>query len=309
MCAEFTHPASDAARQRLVLGVVGGSGLQSLDVLQDARAISITTPFGTPSGPYLCGAIPRAAAPPLSVVFLARHGPGHTLLPSEINFRANIHGFKQLGVTHLLSVSAVGSLAEELAPGHFCLPDQFFDRTNGRSGTFFGEGAVAHVPFGEPTSPDFREKAGIAARANGATVHDGGVCVVMEGPAFSTRAEADFHRSLGASVIGMTALPEAKLAREAEIAYALLAMVTDYDCWHPQAGEVSVEAVMAVMHANADRARATVLALADLLPAGTADLPYPPAARFSLVTAPDSIPDATRARLDLIIGHIGKAPS
>jgi 5'-methylthioadenosine phosphorylase len=265
--------------------------------------VEIGTPFGSPSGPYTVAELPRPDAPPLKVVFLARHGRGHRLLPGEIDYRANVHGLKQLGVTHLLSVSAVGSLREEIAPGHLVFPDQFVDRTRGRRSTFFGEGVVAHVQFGEPTTPRLRELAATAARAAGATVHDRGTLVVMEGPAFSTRAESELYRSWGASIIGMTALPEAKLAREAEIAYACLALSTDYDCWHQAEAEVSVEAVMAIVRDNVALAQRTILELAQRLPERTEALPYPRACEHAVMTAREEMGAEARARLDLIIGH------
>ncbi|MBC8069962.1 MAG: S-methyl-5'-thioadenosine phosphorylase [Deltaproteobacteria bacterium] len=304
------HPASPAARETLVLGVVGGSGLYRMDALQHGRKVEITTPFGAPSGPYTVAELPREGRAALGVVFLARHGAGHVKLPGEVNYRANIHGFKQLGVTHLLSVSAVGSLREEIVPGHLVMPDQFIDRTRGRESTFFGDGAVGHVQFGDPTTPAFRDRARDAARRAGATVHDGGTLVVMEGPAFSTRAESHLYRSWGASIIGMTALPEAKLAREAELAYAVLALATDYDCWHVEEAEVTVEAVMATVARNVELAQRTILELAAALPETTAELPYPRACEHALMTDRELIPVETRARLDLIIGHyLGSHPS
>lgn len=299
--ATSVHPASPAARGSLVLGVVGGSGLYRMQALEGGRKVEIHTPFGVPSGPYTVAELPREGRAPLSVVFLARHGEGHVKLPTEVDYRANIHGFKQLGVTHLLSVSAVGSLREEIVPGHLVLPDQFIDRTRGRQSTFFGDGAVGHVQFGEPTTPEFRAHARDAARRAGATVHDGGTLVVMEGPAFSTRAESNLYRSWGAAIIGMTALPEAKLAREAELAYAVLALATDYDCWHLE--EVSVEAVMATVASNVELAQRTILELAQALPESTDELPYPRACEHALMTHRELIPIETRARLDLIIGH------
>ena len=300
------HPASARARDQIVLGVVGGSGLYAIEGLENTRSEAVETPFGPPSGAYTLGELAREGAPPLRCVFLPRHGKGHVLSPSEINYRANIHGFKQLGVTHLLSVSAVGSLDEAVAPGHMLLPDQFIDRTKARESSFFGAGCVAHVPFGEPTSPDFRALVGEAVRACAAgktRVHEGGTCIVMEGPAFSTRAESELYRSWGAKVIGMTALPEAKLAREAEIAYALLAMSTDYDCWHQSEEAVTVDAVMAVMAANAELARASVAAVAARMPERCEALPWPRALEHAVVTAPEKIPAVTRQRLDLIVGH------
>lgn len=297
------HPASKAARERVVLGVVGGSGLYRMDALANGRTVELSTPFGRPSAPYTVAELPRADGSAQPVVFLPRHGIGHRLLPTEVDYRSNIHGFKQLGVTHLLSVSAVGSLREEIVPGHVVFPDQFIDRTRERSASFFGGGVVAHVQFGEPTWAPLRQLARDAAVAAGATVHDGGTLVVMEGPAFSTKAESHLHRSWGASIIGMTALPEAKLAREAELGYAVLALATDYDCWHEAEAEVSVEAVMATVAANVALAQRSILELARRLPASSEQLPYPEACRFAMMTDRAQITDEARARLDLIIGH------
>ena len=295
------HPAAPESRRTVVLGVIGGSGLYQMDALEATETVEIDTPFGKPSGPYTVGRLPRPDAPPVKAVFIARHGPGHPRLPSEINYRANVHGLKQLGVTHLLSVSAVGSLQEEVAPGHVVFPDQFIDRTKHRETTFFGDGIVGHVQFGDPTTDALRTLAAQAARTAGATVHEGGTCVVMEGPAFSTRAESELYRSFGARVIGMTALPEAKLAREAELGYALMALSTDYDCWHEE--EVSVEAVIAIVKANVALAQRSVTELAAALPETTEALPYPRACEGVVMTAPEQMPAATRERLDLIIGH------
>jgi 5'-methylthioadenosine phosphorylase len=297
------HPAAPESRTTLVLGVIGGSGLYQMDALAGATEVELTTPFGTPSAAYTVGTLARPAAPPLRAVFLPRHGVGHRLLPSEINYRANVHGMKQLGVTHLVGVSAVGSLREEIAPGHVVLPHQFIDRTKGvRHSTFFGDGVVGHVQFGRPTCDRLRPLVAAAARRSGATVHEGGTCVVMEGPAFSTQGESHLYRDWGAAIIGMTALPEAKLAREAELAYAMLALSTDYDCWHEE--EVSVEAVMAVMKGNIEHARKTLVALAAALPERTADLPYPLAVTGAVMTAPEHIGVDARRRLDLIVGHV-----
>ncbi len=296
-----THPGSLAARDTVVLGVIGGSGLYAMDALQDAESVRVSTPFGEPSAPYTVGVLERPGKTPLRSVFLPRHGSGHRVLPSEINYRANIHGLKQLGVTHLMSVSAVGSLQEEVVPGHIVFPDQFIDRTKHRAVSFFGDGVVGHVQFGHPTTQGLRALARDAAMSTGATVHDGGSCVVIDGPAFSTRAESELYRSWGARIIGMTALPEAKLAREAELAYCLLAMSTDYDCWHDE--EVSVDAVVAVMQANVDVARRTIVRLAELLPERNEALPYPRACENAVMTTPDTMTDEARARLDLIIGQ------
>ena len=297
------HPASPEARREVVLGVVGGSGLYAMASLGQVRSVEVETPFGAPSAPYTVGELPRPGLPPVRAVFLPRHGVGHTLLPGEVNYRANIHGFKQLGVTHLLSVSAVGSLREEVRPGDVVVPDQLIDRTRGRASTFFGGGVVAHVQFGDPLCAALRARAGAAARAEGARVHDGGALVVMEGPAFSTRAESELYRAAGATIIGMTALPEAKLAREAELSYAILALATDYDCWRVGEAEVSVDAVIAVLHRNVALAQAAVGRLAAGLPAGTAELPYPRALEGAIITARDRVSEAARARLDLIAGH------
>jgi 5'-methylthioadenosine phosphorylase len=298
------HPASPEARSKIVLGVVGGSGLYAMEGLANVREVAVETPFGAPSAPYTVGELPREGRAPLQCVFLPRHGHGHVLLPTEVNYRANVHGFKQLGVTHLLSVSAVGSLAEDVAPGHLVVPDQLLDRTKGqRDATFFGGGCVAHVQFGEPTDAAFRKLVLDAARGEATTVHDGGTLVVMEGPAFSTKAESHDYRRRGARIIGMTALPEAKLAREAEIAYAILALSTDYDCWHESEEEVTVDAVMAVMKRNVEMAKSVVRRVASTLPEASAALPPPRAIEHALITAQDKIPAVTRQRLDLIIGH------
>ncbi len=297
------HPASPEARSEVVLGVVGGSGLYQMDGLQSVESRALDTPFGSPSGPYTVGRLPRPGGRPIKSVFLPRHGDGHRLLPAEINYRANIHGFKQLGVTHLLSVSAVGSLREEIVPGHVVVADQFIDRTHSRQSTFFGDGVAGHVQFGDPVDPELRGRIVEVGRGLGATVHDGGTCIVMEGPAFSTRAESEMYRSWGAHVIGMTALPEAKLAREAEISYALVAMATDYDCWREGEDEVSVEAVIAVLRSNAGLSQSIAAKVAAGLPESTADLPVPRACETAVLTAADRIPPPTRKRLDLIIGH------
>ncbi len=301
------HPASPEARSEVVLGVLGGSGLYAMDELEQVERVSIETPFGEPSASYTVGLLPRGEGrPPLRAVFLPRHGIGHILTPSEIDYRANIHGFKQLGVTHLLSVSAVGSLREAIAPGHLVTPDQFIDRTRGgRARSFFGSGCVAHVQLGDPTDAGLRALVGDAAQSvlAGQELHRKGTLVVIEGPAFSTRAESELYRSWGADIIGMTAWPEAALAREAELAYAVLATSTDYDCWHQEHEEVSVEAVLAVLHANVARARQIVLELARRLPVSCDELPWPRALDHALITDPSKIPAVTRERLDLIIGH------
>lgn len=297
------HPASPAARSEIVLGIVGGSGLYAMEELQDVSKQAVSTPFGEPSAEFTIGYLARGDAARLKTVFVPRHGTGHRLSPSEINYRANLYGLKSLGVTHMLSVSAVGSLAIDVVPGQVVVPDQFIDRTKARETSFFGAGAVAHVQFGDPTDAAFSAKLADAVEAAGGTVHRGGTCVVMEGPAFSTRAESEMYRSLGARIIGMTALPEAKLAREAEMAYAMMALATDYDCWHQTEQEVSADAVIEVVRRNVALARQVVVGLAASLPSQTSELPYPEACKHALITAPSKIPAVTRERLDLIVGH------
>lgn len=285
----------------VVIGVIGGSGLYEIEGLTDLEEVRVDTPFGAPSDAYLCGRLEGARC-----VFLPRHGRGHLFTPSEVNYRANIWGLKKLGARHVLSVSAVGSLKQEIVPGHLVCPDQFIDRTRGtRESTFFGEGVVGHIQFADPVEPKLRAVLLAAARDAGATVHDGGTYVVMEGPAFSTRAESHLYRSWGASVIGMTNLPEAKLAREAELAYATLALATDYDCWYEGHDDVSVEAVLAVIKQNValakDVIRNAVRALAALGPVS-----WPAHAALmhgsAVMTRTDAIPPAARRRLDLLLG-------
>jgi 5'-methylthioadenosine phosphorylase len=299
----MVHPASPAARQRLVLGVIGGSGLYKMPALKGGTEVELDTPFGKPSGAFTCAKLPRDGRPELEIVFVARHGAGHRFTPGEVNYRANVHGMKQLGVTHLLSVTAVGSLREEIVPGHVVVPDQFIDRTRSRASSFFGEGIVGHVQFGEPTTPSFRALARDAAKKAGATIHDGGTLVVMEGPVFSSKAESHLYRSWGASIIGMTALPEAKLAREAEMAYAALALATDYDCWHESEEEVSAAAVMAIVAKNVELAQRSILELVAALPVSTEELPYPRACEHAVITDPKAIGAEARKRLDMIVGH------
>lgn len=231
------------------LGIIGGTGLYELAGLESTEIVCVETPFGPPSAPLSRGMLAGT-----ELVFLARHGLAHALLPEEINYRANIYALKKLGVTHLLSICAVGSLQKHIAPGDFVIIDQFFDRTRKqRDDTFFGNGLVAHVQFGDPVCPEMRAMLNAAAADCGTTVHDGGICVNMEGPAFSTRAESLFYKDvLHAAVVGMTSLTEAKLAREAELCFALLAQVTDYDCWHVDEGGVTVEEIIAVMRRNVE---------------------------------------------------------
>src|SRR5438309_197858 len=232
------------------IGIIGGSGLYSMPGLSKVKEVRLKTPFGTPSDAYVCGSLEGR-----KVAFLARHGRGHRLLPSELNFRANIHGFKQLGVERIVSISAVGSLKEEHRPLEFVIPDQFFDRTAGRISTFFGEGLVAHVSMADPVCPDLARDVFNACQSAGVLAKQGGTYLCMEGPAFSTRAESNVYRSWGMDVIGMTNLQEAKLAREAEICYATLALVTDYDCWRPGHDAVGVDTVVEYLNKNVRKAQ------------------------------------------------------
>jgi 5'-methylthioadenosine phosphorylase len=279
------------------IGVLGGSGLYAMDGLVVHEHLRLETPFGAPSDDYVRGELAGR-----EVFFLPRHGRGHRLLPSELNFRANIWGFKKLGVEVLLSVSAVGSMQERYAPTHIVVPDQFIDRTRHRPDTFFGGGLVAHVAFADPICPHLVELLAAAAGAAGATAHRGGVYLCMEGPQFSTRAESQLYRSWGVDVIGMTNLQEAKLAREAEICYGTLAMVTDYDCWHQSEESVTTEAILAVLAANSRMAQEVVReAVSRIGPqrgCGCGD-----ALRNGIVTDPSTIPPATLRALAPIVGR------
>jgi 5'-methylthioadenosine phosphorylase len=279
-----------------VLAVIGGSGLYAIDELTSVEQIQIDTPFGPPSD-----AVTRGHLGDTTLLFLPRHGRGHRIGPSDINYRANICALKKLGATHLLSVSAVGSMREEIAPGDFVVADQFIDLTRRRVSTFFDPGLVAHVGFADPVCGDLSEAVAKAASTSGVRVHRGGTYVCIEGPQFSTRAESRLYRSWGVSVIGMTAMPEAKLAREAELPYALLALATDYDCWHESEEDVTVEAVLATMHQNVKHARAAIAALAHSLPTA-AESAATRALGAALLTAPDTISPATRTKLDWLVG-------
>ncbi len=279
------------------LGVIGGSGLYELPGLAAVERVRLETPFGDPSDEFVIGRLGGTR-----LVFLPRHGRGHRLLPSELNFRANLYGMKQLGAEWVLAVSAVGSLREEIAPGHVVVPDQFIDRTRGRQTTFFGRGVVAHVQFADPVCPTLSRALADAARAEGATVHAGGVYVCMEGPQFSTRAESHLYRSWGAHVIGMTNLQEAKLAREAELCLATLALATDYDCWNTAHADVQIEDVLRVLQANVDLARRTVARLAAALP-GRTGCPCPTALKHAIITDRGAIPEAVRRDLAPIAGR------
>ncbi|MCA1336711.1 S-methyl-5'-thioadenosine phosphorylase [Pseudooceanicola marinus] len=285
------------------LAVIGGSGIYDIEGLEGASWQTVETPWGAPSDAILTG---RLAG--LDVCFLPRHGRGHPLPPTEVPYRANIAALKQLGVTHVLSVSAVGSFREEMAPGDFVVVDQFIDRTVNRAKTFFEAGLVAHVSVAHPVCADLAARAGAAARSAGVTVHDGGTYLAMEGPQFSTLAESRMYReSWGADVIGMTNMPEAKLAREAELHYASVAMVTDYDSWHPDHGEVDVNDIRRVLAANGAHARATVAALAADL-AGTAPgacaTGCATALDHALLTRPEARDPALVTKLSGIAGRV-----
>ncbi len=278
------------------IGIIGGSGLYSMPGLAKTRELKIETPFASPSDSYVLGTLEGRR-----VAFLARHGRGHRILPTELNFRANIHGFKQLGVERILSISAVGSLKEEHRPLDFVIPTQFFDRTRQRVSTFFGDGIVAHVAFADPVCAEVAQVLDKACKAAGVTSKLGGTYVCMEGPQFSTKAESNVYRSWGMDVIGMTNLQEAKLAREAELCYATVAMVTDYDCWHPTHDSVTVEQVVANLLKNADNACKVVRQAVAAMPR-TRGCNCGQALATAILTERDKIPPKTRERLKLIIG-------
>ena len=278
------------------IGIIGGSGLYDMKELTDREERQISTPFGDPSGPYVVGTLRGRR-----VAFLARHGAGHRILPSELNFRANIYGFKALGVERILSASAVGSLKQEYEPLHILVPDQFFDRTRGRINTFFGRGLVAHIAFAHPVCPDLSAVAADSAQAVGATVHRGGTYVNMEGPQFSTLAESKLYRSWGMDVIGMTNLQEAKLAREAEICYATLALVTDYDSWHPDHDSVTVDLIVANLMQNAATAQKTIAEAVGRVGSVRA-CACKDALATAIITRPEHVPEQTKKELAIIIG-------
>ncbi len=278
------------------IGIIGGSGLYSMPGFSEVKELSLQTPFGDPSDPYVLGTLAGRR-----VAFLARHGRGHRILPSELNFRANIHGFKQLGVGRIISVSAVGSLKEEHRPMDFVIPDQFFDRTRHLVDTFFGDGVVAHIAFADPICAEMAGVVHSACKKVGVTGKLGGTYVCMEGPQFSTKAESNVYRSLGMDVIGMTNLQEAKLAREAEICYVTVAMVTDYDCWHPNHDSVTVEQILAVLAKNADNAANVVRETVAELPAGRG-CKCGSALAHAILTDRSLVPAATREKLKLILG-------
>jgi 5'-methylthioadenosine phosphorylase len=277
------------------IGIIGGSGLYDMADVTDRKQVVVTTPFGDPSAPYVLGTLRGKR-----VAFLPRHGQGHRLLPSELNFRANIYGFRKLGVQYILSASAVGSLKEEYRPLDIVVPNQFFDRTKGRVSTFFGRGLAAHVGFAHPFCKILSDIAYESGKASGATVHNGGTYVCMEGPQFSTLAESRLYRSWGMDIIGMTNLQEAKLAREAEICYATIALVTDYDCWHPDHDSVTVEMIIDNLTQNARSAQRIIAEAVDRLPyERTCECAS--ALKYALITRPDAIPEQTKRDLGLLI--------
>lgn len=280
-----------------VIGVIGGSGLYEMEGFTDIEEVRIETPFGEPSDAFITGNLEGKR-----VVFLPRHGRGHRLLPTEVSYRANIYGMKKLGVQRIISISAVGSMKEEIVPGHIVIPDQFFDRTVGkRTSTFFGDGVVGHVQFSDPVCADLARILYDAAGKVGATVHRGGTYICIEGPNFSTRAESNIYRSWGVDIIGMTNVSEARLAREAEICYGTVALATDYDCWHEEHDDVSVEAVVAVIKKNVATAR-------QIIREAVRNLDERPvcncgrALEFAIMTDRALIPEETRNKLEVIMG-------
>ena len=278
------------------IGIIGGSGLYSMPGFEAQEEVNLETPFGKPSDNYVLGKLCGR-----TVAFLARHGRGHRISPSELNFRANIYGMKVLGVERILSLSAVGSLKEEHRPLDFVIPDQFFDRTRGRVSTFFGEGLVAHISFADPICPQLAEVVYRACGEAGVTAKQGGTYLCMEGPAFSTKAESNVYRSWGMDVIGMTNLQEAKLAREAEICYVTIAMVTDYDCWHPDHDAVTVNDIIANLMKNAENACKVVRAAVSRMPAAR-ECKCGSALSHAIITDRKLAPEATLRKLEPIVG-------
>ncbi|MCZ2077301.1 MAG: S-methyl-5'-thioadenosine phosphorylase [Bryobacteraceae bacterium] len=278
------------------IGILGGSGLYSMPGFEAQEEISMDTPWGSPSDAYIAGQL--AGRP---VAFLARHGRGHRLSPSELNFRANIYGFKKLGVERIISLSAVGSLKQEHRPLDFLIPDQFVDRTKARPSTFFGDGLVAHISFADPICPELADTVFRACVREGVSAKKGGTYLCMEGPAFSTKAESNLYRSWGMDVIGMTNLQEAKLAREAELCYVTVAMVTDYDCWHPEHDAVTVNDIIANLTTNADNAAKVVKAAIAAMPEQR-KCKCGSALSHALITDPQVVPAETRKKLELLVG-------
>ncbi|HJM74540.1 MAG TPA: S-methyl-5'-thioadenosine phosphorylase [Dehalococcoidia bacterium] len=277
------------------IGVIGGSGFYAMPDLTETETVELSTPFGAPSSPLTIGTLHGRR-----VAFLARHGEGHTTLPGELPAQANIYALKSIGVERVFSVSAVGSLQQELEPLHTVVPDQLIDRTRGRDSTFFGDGMVAHIGFADPFCPALASQLATAGDRTDVTTHRGGLLVVIEGPAFSTRAESELYRSWGAAIIGMTALPEAKLAREAELCYGALCFVTDYDVWHEEEADVSADLILKNLLHNVESGRAIISATVAALPQQR-DCDCGDALASALVTAPNFVPAETRQRLDLLL--------
>jgi 5'-methylthioadenosine phosphorylase len=281
--------------RQISVGVIGGTGLYQIEGLADIEEVNPDTPFGKPSDTIVTGRLEG-----IGIAFLPRHGKGHRLLPGELPSRANIYALKSLGVEQIIAICSAGSFKEELAPGHLVIPDQLIDRTRGRVSTYFGEGVVAHVAFGEPFCPRLSAVLYEAGREVGAPIHPSGTMVVMEGPAFSTRAESRLYKSWGADIIGMTALPEAKLAREAEICYAVVGCITDYDSWHQQRDAVTVDVILSTLARNVDTAK-RIIRLAAARMSGLRDCACATALETALVTAPDAVPGAQKKKLELLL--------
>jgi 5'-methylthioadenosine phosphorylase len=277
-----------------ILGVIGGSGLYQMPGLTQVEEVRVRTPFGDPSDVIVRGSLGET-----TLLFLPRHGREHSISPSKVNYRANVYALKSLGATHVLSVSAVGSLREEIAPGHLVVPDQFVDRTSGRVSTFFDDALVAHVSMADPVCPLMAAAVANVARASGATVHQGGTYVCIEGPRFSTRAESHLFRQWGCAIVGMTNVPEVFLAREAELPYATLALATDYDCWRPH-DHVDVSEILAILHANVTRAHDVVRRLAASLP-DASQSPAHRALEYAVLTKPSAITETVRNRYKLLM--------
>jgi len=286
--------------EKVNIGIIGGSGLYQMPELENIRELEIDTPFGKPSDAFIIGELEG-----VTVAFLPRHGRGHTITPSELPFRANIYAMKMLGVNYILSVSAVGSLRDDFAPTDFCIPDQFFDRTRARSheSTFFGDGIVGHITFAHPVCEELGDIIEAACKTvDGLTVHRGGTYINMEGPAFSTKAESETYRKWGMDIIGMTNLQEAKLSREAEIAYATMALVTDYDCWHPDHDEVSIDMVVEYLTKNVRNAQLVLKEAVKRVDAKETPNPFEGATQSAIFTQPDNWNSETAKKLDAIIG-------
>jgi 5'-methylthioadenosine phosphorylase len=280
-----------------ILGVIGGSGLYEMEDMKNVRNVRVRTPFGNPSDALVVGEIGGR-----TLAFLPRHGRGHRIPPSRINYRANIYAMKKIGARWVISLSAVGSMKESIRPGDIVVPDQFFDHTRFRPNTFFSDGIVGHIPFADPVCPALAEIAYLSARKVVKRSRRGGTYLCMEGPAFSTRAESRIYRRWGVDVIGMTNMPEAKLAREAELCYASLALATDYDCWHEKEGDVSIESILAIIRQNVENSRRIIRYIAERLP-GKDGCGCGETLRYAIITDPKKIPAAARKRLSLLIGR------